>query len=119
MQFRPLLALMAAAALIQVAYATQPQPPSAQELGAAQGVLDFCSRVDHDDGKAFDALGQRVFQGLTPQQIEQNKKSEAYQQSYAALQSALGNLAADNAHAACKAIAPASHTDKSAVGRGT
>ena len=118
MQFRPLLALMAAAALIQVAYATQPQPPSAQELGAAQGVLDFCSRVDHDDGKAFDALGQRASQGLTPQQIELIKQSEAYRQSYAALQSALGNLDAANAHAACKAIAPASHRDRSGVGSG-
>jgi hypothetical protein len=118
MQFRPLLALTAAAALIQVSYATQPHPPSAQELGAAQGVLDFCSRVDHDDGKAFDTLRQRALQGLTPQQIEQIKKSEAYKQSYAALQSALGKLAAANAQAACKAVAPASHPDKNGVGRG-
>jgi hypothetical protein len=108
---------MAAAALIQVAYATQPHPPSAQELGAAQGVLDFCSRVDQGDGKAFDALRQRAFQGLTPQQIAQVKKSEAYKQSYAALQSALGKLAAANATAACKAVAPASRPDRSGRGK--
>ena len=117
MQFRPLLALMAAAALIQVAYATQPHPPSSQELGAAQGVLDFCSRVDHDDGKSFDALSRRALLGLTPQQIEQLKKSEAYKQSYAALQSALGKLTDANAHAACKAIAPAARPDRGPTGK--
>jgi hypothetical protein len=106
MQFRPLLTLVASFALAPMAYATSPHAPSAQELGAAQGVVDFCNKIDAGDKSDFVALGQREFAGLSPQKIAEIRNSAAYKQAYALLQTVLGKFSDANARAACKAIAP-------------
>jgi hypothetical protein len=102
MKLRGMLYLVAAVALSQVAQAQA--PVSAQALGAAQGVLDFCSRVDPEDERAFDKQSKSLFKGMTERSIDQAQKSDAYKNGYQTLKSVLSELPLTNIRAACKDI---------------
>jgi hypothetical protein len=105
MQFRYGLFLLAAAALSQLAHG---QPPvEAPALGAAQGVLDFCSKIDPADGRVFDRQSRLLLQGRSEKSIDELQKSTAYRNGHETLLSVLGELSADDARAACHAISPA------------
>lgn len=106
MRFSAVLSLVAVAAAASVAAVNEP-PRSPQQLGAAAVVFDFCSRADHEDDRMFDDGSELLYRGLTQQQIEQIKHSDAFRQGYATLESVLGELPANDARAACKAIGPA------------
>jgi hypothetical protein len=106
MRFSAVLSLVAVVAAAAVATANEP-PRSPQQLGAASAVFDFCSRVDHDGDRIFDAGSELLYHGLTRREIEQIKHSDAFRQAYATLESVLSELPAKDAHAACEAIGPA------------
>jgi len=102
MQFRYVLSFLTAVALAQLA---QAQPPSnAHELGAAQAVFDFCSKVDPADAKLFDKQSKRLFQGLSEKSVDQVQMSHPYTDAHKTLESVLSELPLDAARAACKAI---------------
>jgi hypothetical protein len=106
MRFSAVVCLVAVIAVSPVATANEP-PPSAQQIGAAAAVFDFCSRADHDGDRIFDAGTELLYRGLKPREIDQIKHSDAFRQAYATLQSVLSELPANDAHAACEAIGPA------------
>ena len=105
MQFRHSLALLAALGLSQLAHAASPYGP--RQLGAAQGVLDFCAQVDPVDATMFAGRVLWLYRGLTPQQIALVKSGDGFKSAYASVESVLGELPAANAKTVCHAIAPA------------
>ena len=115
MHLRSVIVGVTLAALLPLANATPPQAPSALELGATQSVLDFCAKSDGGEKKDFDELGRRELARLSPQKANEFRNTAQYQQGYAALQNVLARFSADNARAACKAVAPQA-SGKTSVG---
>jgi hypothetical protein len=106
MRFSTVLSFVAMAVIAPVASSHEP-PPKPRDLGAASAVFDFCSRVDHDDDKIFDAGSERLYHGMTRDEIERIRHSEEFRQAYSTLESVLKELPPNDARAACKAIGPA------------
>jgi hypothetical protein len=102
MQLRYLVSLFAAAALPVLA---QAQPPvSAPELGAAQGVFDYCSKVDPGNEKQFDRQAKLLFKGMTERSVQEARHSAAFQNAHKTLESVLAEIPLSDAIHACKSI---------------
>jgi hypothetical protein len=106
MRFSTVFSCVCMLVIAPVASSNEP-PPNPQQLGAATAVFDFCSKVDHDDDRLFDAGNEWLFHGLSQQEAERIRHSDAFRQAYSTLQSVLSELPANDARAACKAIGPA------------
>jgi hypothetical protein len=108
MQSRGSLTLLATLALFQLAAAqppgnTRPQPAaSAQSLGAALGVFDFCSKVDPQHEEQYERQGERLFRGMGDKTVEQLRNSAAFRDARRTLESVLSELPLDQVRAACK-----------------
>jgi hypothetical protein len=105
MRFSTVFSCVTMLMIAPVASSNEP-PPNPQQLGAATAVLDFCSKVDHDSDRVFDAGSERLFHGLAQREAERIRHTDAFRQAYSTLQSVLSELPANDAHAACEAIEP-------------
>ncbi len=111
MQLRLPFCVLSALALAPLASAGQP-PPTPAQIGAAESVFEFCSRVDRDADPRFDAAARALYAGLNHKQIEKIKLSPDYRNAYGALQSVLRQLSESQARSACEAVEPPRGKDK-------
>jgi hypothetical protein len=85
-------------------WALAASPLKPMEFGAAQGVLDFCSKVDPKDDRSFDAQAKLLLAGLSRDKIEDERESAAYHQAYQTIGTILNGFTAPDAVQACQAI---------------
>lgn len=102
MQVRRILCLFTAAGLSQLAHAEA--PISTQALGAAQGVFDFCSRVDPRDDRQYDEQARLLLKGMSDRSVDEARRSEQYEQAKQIIESVLSELPMSDAVEACKGI---------------
>ena len=99
---RRLFFVVAAVAIPQLAHSQTHL--SAQQFGAAQAVLDFCSKVDSGDKKQFTLLAKDLINGVSAGKLAQDRQSSDYLAAYSTLIGVLGELPAGGGTKACKAI---------------
>ena len=101
MKIRPVVLLCVAALIPQLALSET--PPSSQQRGAVQAVVDFCSRVDPKDEKRFEDQAKVLLRNLKEDHSEVAQRSAEYQQAYRTIESVLNEFPLPDAVRACAA----------------
>jgi hypothetical protein len=110
MKVSHVLYVLAAVALPPLAQADAPLSPRA--LGALQGVVDFCSRVDPKDSKQLGQQAGLLMRGLSANTIAADKNTAEYKQAYQTLSTVLKEWPADEAVANCRSVAAVEKEDR-------
>jgi hypothetical protein len=79
-------------------------PQDAQQLGAVQAVVDFCSRVDPRHDKQFEQQARRALPNIRDDDLDRARHNPAYQQTYQIVASVLKGLSLQDAARDCAAI---------------
>lgn len=77
---------------------------SEQSLGAAKGVLDFCSRIDREDASGFSRQAVSLVKGIGPEQLKQMRAGAEYRRSYQALTALLDGMPLADALKQCRHV---------------
>lgn len=102
MSYRRFLVLLTAGALAPLAHAGQTY--SAENLGAAFGVLDYCSRVDPGSEHRFDAKAARLAADVGGDELKRIRAASAYQGAYQEIEAVLASIPLDEGRRQCDAI---------------
>jgi hypothetical protein len=78
-------------------------PPSAA-LGQKEGMLDYCAQIDPQSAAKYEAVKQRLAQGVPVQEVADARNSTEYREAYDAFREALGNAPKDQALNACRSL---------------
>jgi hypothetical protein len=82
------------------------RPPAstrAQALGAAAAAIDFCSRIDRENGVKYSQAALKLLPGATASELAKAKSSAEFQAAYQTVERALGQLTNEDAIAQCMA----------------
>lgn len=102
MSYRHILAIAAAAAFAPLAHADQAVSPNS--LGAAQAVLDYCSRLDPKRDAIFDAEQSRLTRGIEKGDLREIRNSGAYKGAYQEVSNILSSLPPSEGVQQCAAV---------------
>ena len=103
------MVLIAIAALPHLAQARA--SVDAQSFGAAQGVLDYCSRVDPGNDAKFDRHAKSLISGKSPAQVSQERSSSEYRSAYKSISTLLSGFAPQDGKDRCEKAANAIDED--------
>jgi len=109
MSYRHILVLLSAGVLAPLAHADQTY--SAENLGAAFGVLDYCSRIDPGSEHRFDAKAARLTADVGGDELKRIRETSAYRGAYQKIGTVLASIPADEGTRQCDAIQPAAPPD--------
>ena len=122
MSFRHTVLLCAVALLPQFALAGNPPPtahgaplisrpakaqtpaPIVQEYGLVESVVDFCSKVDPANKKAYEHKGKQMLPKMSEDNLEAVRHRADYHTAYQFIQSVLKGLSKPDATRNCLAI---------------
>lgn len=88
------------------------KPLDAQQIGALQGVVDFCSSVDSKDAEPIEKLVKSLMTGLSAQQIAKDELTTDYKNARQTVKTVLAEFPAGQTLAACHALVKSREPDR-------
>ncbi len=87
-------------ALPALAFADGP-PPSAQALGVAESVINYCGPIDPAATDRLRQMIKQLVQGASEQQLAEVRKSDEYRKAYDSMVDFVGKIDQHNAKRFC------------------
>jgi hypothetical protein len=78
--------------------------PIAQDLGAVQAVVEFCSKLDPEDKRQFERQGKQAAPKISEDGAEAARRSADYHAAHGFVASVLRGLSAPDAARGCSGI---------------